>query len=114
MTEVLVGRGAHLRVVNLQNWGQRVWHFAHQKALVERDATLQWTVAALGSRLAKVNQEVGLVGQGASCQVNGVLFTEGTQHQPIIRSSTMRPRIAVVTSSTRPLCKTTLGPCGAA
>jgi Fe-S cluster assembly protein SufD len=81
MTEVLVGRGAHLRVVNLQNWGHRVWHFAHQKALVERDATLQWTVAALGARLAKVNQEVGLVGEGASCQVNGVLFTEGTQHQ---------------------------------
>jgi Fe-S cluster assembly protein SufD len=81
VTEVLVGRGAHLRVVNLQDWGHRVWHFAHQKALVERDATLQWTVAALGSRLAKVNQEVGLVGPGASCQVNGVLFTEGTQHQ---------------------------------
>ena len=81
VTELLVGPGAHLRVVNLQDWGHRVWHFAHQKALIERDATLQWTVAALGARLAKVNQEVGLVGEGASCQVNGVLFTEGTQHQ---------------------------------
>ena len=34
----------------------------------------------MGSRLAKVNQHVALVGAGASCQVNGVMFTEGKQH----------------------------------
>lgn len=79
-TEILVGRGANLRFVNLQDWGRGVWHFAQQRALVERDASLQWTIAALGSRLAKVNQHVSLVGPGASCQVNGVLFTEGKQH----------------------------------
>ena len=79
-TEIMVGRGANLRFVNLQDWGHGVWHFAHQRALVGRDASLQWTIAALGSRLSKVNQQVGLVGEGASCQVNGVLFTEGKQH----------------------------------
>jgi Fe-S cluster assembly protein SufD len=79
-TEIMVGRGANLRFVNLQDWGKGVWHFAHQRAVVGRDASLQWTVAALGSRLAKVNQHVGLMGEGASCQVNGVLFTEGKQH----------------------------------
>ena len=79
-TEILVGRGANLRFVNLQDWGRGVWHFAHQRAVIGRDATLQWTVAALGSRLCKVNQHVSLVGEGASCQVNGVLFTEGKQH----------------------------------
>jgi len=79
-TEILMGRGATLRFVNLQDWGHGVWHFAQQRALVGRDATLQWTIAALGSRLSKVNQHVSLVGEGASCQVNGVLFTEGKQH----------------------------------
>jgi Fe-S cluster assembly protein SufD len=79
-TEILVGCGANLRFVNLQDWGRGVWHFAQQRALVERDASLQWTIAALGSRLCKVNQHVSLVGEGASCQVNGVLFTEGKQH----------------------------------
>jgi Fe-S cluster assembly protein SufD len=34
----------------------------------------------MGSRLSKVNQHVELVGEGASVQVNGVLFTEGKQH----------------------------------
>jgi Fe-S cluster assembly protein SufD len=78
--ELLVGPGARLRYVNLQNWGSGVWHFAHQKALVDRDARLQWTIGALGSRLAKVNQHVALVGARAVAQVNGVMFTEGKQH----------------------------------
>ncbi len=78
--ELIVGEGAHLRYVNLQDFGEGVWQFGHQKAVVHRDATLQWTVAALGSRLSKVNQHVELVGRGASSQVNGVMFTENKQH----------------------------------
>ncbi len=78
--ELLLAPAARLRYVNLQNWSGGVWHFAHQKALVERDAALQWTIAALGSRLSKVNQHVALVGRGATAQVNGVMFTEGKQH----------------------------------
>jgi len=79
-TEIVLGRGARLRLVSLQNWGRGVWHFAHQKAVVGPDASLQWTIGALGGRLAKVNQHVALAGAGASCQVNGVMFTEGKQH----------------------------------
>lgn len=78
--EIILRPGAQLRVVNLQNWGHGTWHFAHHQAVVERDASLQWTIAAMGSRLAKVNQHVELVGPGANCQVNGVMFTEGQQH----------------------------------
>jgi Fe-S cluster assembly protein SufD len=78
--EVFLGQGASLRLVNIQNWDESTWHFSRERALVGRDATLQWTVGGLGSRLAKVNQEVALVGQGASAQVNGVMFTGGRQH----------------------------------
>ena len=78
--ELIVGDRANLRFVNLQDWSHKVWHFAHQKAVVGRDANLQWTIGALGSRLAKVNQHVALDGVGANCQVNGVMFTEGKQH----------------------------------
>ncbi|HUY87604.1 MAG TPA: Fe-S cluster assembly protein SufD [Pirellulales bacterium] len=78
--EIVVGSGAKLRYVNLQNWGAGTWHFAHQRAVVHRDAALQWTIGALGSRLAKVNQHVVLAGEGAETQVNGAMFTEGKQH----------------------------------
>jgi Fe-S cluster assembly protein SufD len=78
--EVFVNQGARLRLVNIQNWDSGTWHFSRERAVVGRDASLQWTVGGLGSRLAKVNQEVALVGQGASAQVNGVMFTTGRQH----------------------------------
>lgn len=78
--ELFVGAGARLRYVNLQHWGSGTWHFAHQKAALGRDASLQWTIGALGSRLAKVNQHVALRGEYANAQVNGVMFTEGRQH----------------------------------
>ncbi len=78
--ELYVGDRANLRYVNLQDWNQQVWHFAHQKGTVGKDANLQWTVGALGSKLAKVNQHVSLAGEGASSQVNGVMFTENKQH----------------------------------
>jgi Fe-S cluster assembly protein SufD len=78
--EIIVGRGARLRFVNIQNWDLDTWHFSRERALVGPDASLQWTVGGLGSRLAKVNQEVALRGQGARAQVNGVMFTTGRQH----------------------------------
>jgi Fe-S cluster assembly protein SufD len=78
--ELIVEQGALLRYVNLQNWGHEVWHFAHQKAHVGREGRLQWTIGALGAKLAKVNQHVAMVGPDAEVQVNGVMFTEGRQH----------------------------------
>ena len=78
--EMMLGAGANLRYVNLQNWSDATWHFARHHATLGQDASLQWTSAAMGSRLSKVNQHVTLDGRGANCQVNGVLFTEGKQH----------------------------------
>jgi Fe-S cluster assembly protein SufD len=78
--ELFVGRGAKLRFVNVQNWDASTWHFSRERALVGADASIQWTVGGLGGRLAKVNQEVALTGQGADAQVNGVMFTTGKQH----------------------------------
>ncbi len=78
--ELIQKAGSHLRYVNLQEWGYKTYHFAQQKASIDRDSTLQWTIAAMGSMLSKVNQSVDLVGPGANSQVNGVMFTEERQH----------------------------------
>lgn len=78
--ELVQKPGSHLRYVNLQEWGHKTYHFAQQKATIDRDSSLQWTIAAMGSMLSKVNQSVDLVGVGANSQVNGVMFTEGRQH----------------------------------
>lgn len=90
--ELIVGQGARLRYVQLQNWGPKVRHIAHQSGRVARDAMLQWTVGALGAKLAHIHQDVHLDGRGADAQVNGVTFaterqllsyyTQQTHHQP--------------------------------
>lgn len=77
--ELLVGAGARLRYVQLQNWNTKVRHFAHQVGRVERDGMLQWTVGALGSRMQHIHQHVHLDGPGANAQVNGVTFATDRQ-----------------------------------
>lgn len=93
--EIIVKPSAHLRYVNLQDWGGGVWHFAHQHASIDRDASIQWTIAAMGSRFVQVSQKVALVGKGASSQVNGVMFTQDAQHMTY---NTLQHHIA-------PLCR---------
>ena len=58
-------QGRELRFVNIQNWDDATWHFSRERALVGRDAALAVDGRRPGSRLAKVNQEVALTGQGA-------------------------------------------------
>jgi Fe-S cluster assembly protein SufD len=77
--ELLVGRGANLRYVQLQNWNQHVWHIARQTGAVDTDGSLQWTVGGIGARLAHIHQDVNLEGQGAAAEVNGVTFATEKQ-----------------------------------
>lgn len=94
--ELIVGEGAHLRYVQLQNWNMKSWHFAHQAGRVARNGSLQWTVGGLGAKLAHIHQKVDLDGPGAEAQVNGVTFatdrqvlsyyTQQTHHAPNTQS----------------------------
>lgn len=77
--ELLVGREARLRYVQLQNWNQKTWHIAHQCGRVESNGSLQWTVGGLGAKLAHIHQDVHLDGRGAEAQVNGVTFATDRQ-----------------------------------
>lgn len=94
--ELIVGAGARLRYAQLQNWNNKTWHFAHQAARIDANASLQWTVGGLGAKLAHIHQTVELDGRGAEAQVNGVTFatdkqvlsyyTQQTHHAPDTRS----------------------------
>ncbi len=77
--ELLLGPGASLRYVQLQNWNHNTWHFAHQAGRVSNDARLQWTLGGLGAKTAHIHQDVELVGPGAEAEVNGVAFASDRQ-----------------------------------
>jgi len=77
--ELFVGKGARLRYVQLQNWNQKSYHFAHQAGRVEANGSLQWTVGGIGAKLAHIHQDVHLDGRGADAEVNGVTFAVDRQ-----------------------------------
>lgn len=77
--ELIVGRNACLRYVQLQNWNQKTWHFAHQAGNVDANASLQWTVVGLGSRVAHIHQDINLDGRASTAEVNGVTFASDRQ-----------------------------------
>lgn len=77
--ELIVGKNANLRYVQLQNWNQNTWHFAHQAGVVASNASLQWTVVGLGSKLSHIHQDINLVGRAATAEVNGVTFASDRQ-----------------------------------
>ncbi|MBC7816736.1 MAG: SufD family Fe-S cluster assembly protein, partial [Planctomycetaceae bacterium] len=77
--ELILGREARLRYVQLQNWNDKTWHFAHQAGRVESNGMLQWTVGGLGAKLAHIHQDVHLDGRGAEAEVNGVTFATNRQ-----------------------------------
>ena len=77
--ELLVGREARLRYVQLQNWNQNTYHFAHQAGRVESNGSLQWTVGGIGAKLAHIHQDVHLDGRGSEAEVNGATFAVDRQ-----------------------------------
>jgi Fe-S cluster assembly protein SufD len=77
--ELIVGKYANLRYVQLQNWNQKTWHFAHQAGNVASEGSLQWTVVGLGSKLSHIHQDVNLNGRAATAEVNGVTFASDRQ-----------------------------------
>jgi Fe-S cluster assembly protein SufD len=80
IVEIFVGRGARLRFIETQSWGDHVWNFTHERARVEKDGHLEWIYGALGSHLTKNFSEIELVGQGATGNMAGFYFVDGDRH----------------------------------
>ncbi|MBE2268530.1 MAG: Fe-S cluster assembly protein SufD [Anaerolinea sp.] len=78
-TELLVGASANLRYVGLQDWNRETYEFSHQRARVERDATLDWVIGTMGGKLVKTFVEVELDGYAAQGRVSGMFFADGIQ-----------------------------------
>jgi Fe-S cluster assembly protein SufD len=94
--ELFVEQGAKLEYVSLQNLSRETWHFASHHARVERDAELDWVSGGFGSKKGKVRIQNDLAGEGATSQVTGAYFTDGTQH---LDYDTFQEHIAPSTTS---------------
>jgi Fe-S cluster assembly protein SufD len=78
--EISVADEGKLTFVELQNWGEHVWNFTHERVRVGRDASLDWIFGAVGSHLTKNFSELDLVGQGSTGRMSGFYIAGGVQH----------------------------------
>jgi Fe-S cluster assembly protein SufD len=80
VVELIVGQNAHLRFVSGQALNERSWVFGTQRAVVERDGSLDWVALGFGSGRGKVRMETNLAGEGSSAKVTGAYAAHGRQH----------------------------------
>jgi len=78
-TEILVGSGADVKYVSLQDWGRNVYDFRTERARVSDNAQLDWIIGTMGSKLTKDFTEIELDGQGSWARMSGLFFTDDNQ-----------------------------------
>ena len=78
--EIVVGEGANLTVVALQEWSDASVHLASHFARIARDAKLKHIVVSLGGRVVRVNPSTHLAEQGGDIEALGLYFSDAGQH----------------------------------
>ena len=78
--ELILGDGAKLRYVNLQNWSRSVAHISKMVAKLGRSARLESLTVNLGADAARSEVESVLDGPGAESEMLGLYFADKGQH----------------------------------
>ena len=78
--EIVVGDGAHLTVVSVQDWADDAVHHSNQHAKVGRDATLRHVAVSFGGDLVRLNVSVEYDGPGGEAEMLGLYFADAGQH----------------------------------
>lgn len=78
--EIIVGDGASLTVVSLQEWDDEAVHLSSQFARLGRDSFLKHIVVSLGGKVVRVNPSTHLAEQGADIEALGLYFADAGQH----------------------------------
>jgi Fe-S cluster assembly protein SufD len=78
---VLLGDGAHVNLVSVQDWAPGGVHAGQYDTVVGRDATFTQVVVTLGGDLVRLVSNVQYAGPGGDAELYGVYFADETQHQ---------------------------------
>lgn len=78
--ELVLGQGARVRYVSVQNWGRGVTHIQRQRGDLGRDATLNSLVVTMGASLSRTEMQSYLRGQGSDSEMLALYFASGDQH----------------------------------
>ncbi|MFI6853717.1 Fe-S cluster assembly protein SufD [Streptomyces sp. NPDC050416] len=79
--DYLLGDGAKLTVVCVQDWDDKAVHVAQHNALVGRDASFKSVVVTFGGDVVRLHPRVRYAGPGGEAELFGLYFTDQGQHQ---------------------------------
>jgi Fe-S cluster assembly protein SufD len=77
--ELIVGDGARVRYVSVQEHGPKTWQIGLQRAHVSRDASLRSSAVALGGDYARMRTESLITGSAGESDLVAVYFGDGEQ-----------------------------------
>ncbi|HYU52043.1 MAG TPA: Fe-S cluster assembly protein SufD [Gemmatimonadaceae bacterium] len=80
VTEIVVGEGAHVDHYKIQRESESAFHVGTVQIREERNSQLHSFSFAVGGALARTNVYTSLVGDAATCTLNGLYLTDGNQH----------------------------------
>jgi Fe-S cluster assembly protein SufD len=80
VTELIVGDGASVEYLCVQDLSEKAWILGSQRAQVAANANLHWVGLGLGSGQGKLRMETDINGAGASARVTGAYAGHGKQH----------------------------------
>ena len=79
--EIIVKKGARFRYSTIQNWSNNMYNLVTQRAMVYKDATMEWVDANLGSKITMKYPSCYLLEEGAHGEILSLAFATGHQHQ---------------------------------
>ena len=78
--EIVVGEGARLTVVTVQDWADDAVHVSTQHASVGRDSTYRHIAVSFGGDVVRLNASLNYDGPGGDAEMLGLYFADAGQH----------------------------------
>ncbi len=78
--EIVVGDGAALTLVSLQDWDDDAVHVSHHYITLGRDARVQHTAVTLGGSVVRLAPSLRYTGPGGDAELLGAYFADSGQH----------------------------------
>lgn len=79
--EFVLGDGAKVTFVSIQDWDSTAVHCSQHNALIGRDATFKSVVVTFGGDVVRLNPRVNYAAPGGEAELYGLYFTDSGQHQ---------------------------------
>jgi FeS assembly protein SufB len=96
VVEVYAKNEAHVEFSNMQDLGQNVWNITNKNAVHDKDASVTWVMADLGSKVTLANIGATMSGNGSAAELVGVFFADNDQR---FSMNTLSDHAAIATNA---------------